>query len=656
MAVSIKSLTISNGRKKVLLRLNPNGTPATRFTARREPGDDTPVSYVQDADPQSNALLLRLDLEDELEFRFTFLSRQTVPAQSAATQSQPSASVSVDTNITGLTFAYAPNPRELDTLVTREFHSDPNLHKNSNVQLIGDLFTRGYPSIESDWTWTWRPPKTGEDKGGGWRNNCSFLEYDSRAHRLNTLAAFAFWVQRPPVVVPPPQPAVQSELAIPQMRHRMTSSQSYNSAVSDSEGPADSVVPISPSAYTSDFVVATPTSAPSRPAVDVGRPTEDMSNVEDGPVFRANMKSLEQKTGNLRAQIKKVLKKAEAAQQAQQESNEAIRAFLSALQEAASSHATAFKPALENYYSSIAKRILKYEEDNGHLLRRQIIEPLSKLYTNDIKQVDYKKKDFEDESREYYAYVSRYLGQRQDSLKDKKRAESDSKYQNKKRNFELKRFDYSNFMQDLHGGRKEQELLYQLTKYADGQAKAFMQAAKHIESLQPQLDALVREVGEADKEYKLQRTEREEKRRNLEMNNLTTMNSETESATYSTSAPTHNSMPNGSTEYASDTDLSRADSTSSQFGSAQRSTLSPSNSQHLSQNPMALSTSPASLSLTPNANKFRGIRDLEERDPSAAALEKNFSCQPRKEGLLWALSKPGSHIDPKGINKQAWHK
>jgi Arf-GAP with SH3 domain, ANK repeat and PH domain-containing protein len=24
--------------------------------------------------------------------------------------------------------------------------------------------------------------------------------------------------------------------------------------------------------------------------------------------------------------------------------------------------------------------------------------------------------------------------------------------------------------------------------------------------------------------------------------------------------------------------------------------------------------------------------------------------------LLWALSKPGSHIDPKGINKQAWHK
>lgn len=38
------------------------------------------------------------------------------------------------------------------------------------------------------------------------------------------------------------------------------------------------------------------------------------------------------------------------------------------------------------------------------------------------------------------------------------------------------------------------------------------------------------------------------------------------------------------------------------------------------------------------------------------SLEKQASASARKEGLVWALSKPGSHIDPKGINKQAWHK
>jgi Arf-GAP/SH3 domain/ANK repeat/PH domain-containing protein len=296
---------------------------------------------------------------------------------------------------------------------------------------------------------------------------------------------------------------------------------------------------------------------------------------------------------------------------------------------------------------------LKYEKENSSLLQKQIIDPISKLYNLDIKQAEAKKKDFEDESRDYYAYVSRYLGQRQDSLKDKKRAESDSKYQNKKKNFELKRFDYSTFMQDLHGGRKEQELLSQLTRYADGQAHSFLAAAKRVETLIPQLDALIKEVGDADKEYNLQRTEREEKRRNLEKNGPNSVEGETPyQPPPSTSQPT---TQNGQTGYTSDTDLSRADSQSSQFGRSSVNTLSPATNTPLQVFPSAaLSTSPSSSSITPTPNKFKGIRDLDESAVSAS--DKPASGLFKKEGLLWALSKPGSHIDPKGINKQAWHK
>lgn len=377
-----------------------------------------------------------------------------------------------------------------------------------------------------------------------------------------------------------------------------------------------------------------------------------MSAVEDGPLFRATMKSLEQKTGTMRVQIKKVLKKAEAAQQAQAECNQAMSAFLSALQEASASNATAFKPALDHYFTNIAQRILKYEKENSVLLQKQIIDPISKLYNLDIKQAEAKKKDFEDESRDYYAYVSRYLGQRQDSLKDKKRAESDSKYQTKKRNFELKRFDYSTFMQDLHGGRKEQELLSQLTRYADGQAKSFLAAAKKVESLTPRLDALVREVSEMDKEYNLQRTEREEKRRNLEMNGSVPV--EPEPLQPSTSASSQPTAQNGHTGYTSDTDLSRADSTSSQYGRPSAATLSPvSNATSQGIPSSLLSTSPGGSSIAPTPNKFKGIRDLDE---SSVSLGDKSIVPHRKEGLLWALSRPGSHIDPKGINKQAWHK
>lgn len=120
---------------------------------------------------------------------------------------------SADTQINGLTFVYSSSPREVENLVTREFHADPNLHKNSNVELVGDFVTGGSPSVSFDWTWKWKPPKTMEDRGGGWRNSCSvswpiaclfgdgpslirqqFVEYDQRAHRLHTLASFSYWV------------------------------------------------------------------------------------------------------------------------------------------------------------------------------------------------------------------------------------------------------------------------------------------------------------------------------------------------------------------------------------------------------------------------------------------------------------------------------
>lgn len=571
----------------------------------------------------------------------------------------------VDTSITGLTFAYAPNAKELDNLVTREFHADPNLHKNSNVQLVGDFSTDGTSSVQFDWSWKWRPPKIMEDKGGGWRNSCSFLEYDQRAHRLKTLASFSFWVhnsyralQSPPIASP------GFDLAAPP-RVRVFSSQSGQSRISDSEYHTEVQEPPSPleapPEYAANaFQIAAQTTASNNVVkVDVScqRPGEDMSAVEDGPLFRATMKSLEQKTGSMKTRMKKVLRRAEAAQQSQRECNEAVRYFQEALKEASSSSANALQPALEHYFDKIAKEILAYEERNAQHLQRMVIEPIAKLYNYDIKQAEAKKKDFEDESRDYYAYVGRYLGQRQDSLKDKKKAESDSKYQFKRRNFELKRFDYSSFMQDLHGGRKEQEILSTLTRFADVQAKSYLSTAKKVEEMTPQLDALIHEVNEADKEFKFQRTEREEKRRALEKSTKTYI--EPDTVSQNSALPTTPGQQNGMTSYTSDTELSRADSTSSQLRTANgNSGLGTSTNGATLGAPSTntSSTSPGLSAVSPGSNRFKGIRDLEERDMTSLSAAEKSGGQQRKEGLLWALSRPGSHIDPKGINKQAWHK
>ena len=645
---SIASLTITNTRGKVLLNVVPNVFPATRVIARKDFGDDSLVEFVQDPESSPTSplppFLFKVNYDDELFFNFSFIIKQT----QGPTQGSSAAS---DTSINGLTFAFASNAKDLDNLVTREFHADPNLHKNANVDLIGDFSTSGSPSAKFDWSWKWRPPRNTEEKGSGWRNTCSFSEYDQRAHKLQTLGLFSFWVQNVQRVHASPQMA---SLATPaaelhaRPRLRMPSSQSVTSAPSESD--QTDIAPPSPFGEPPEFNLA---QAVTKESVIVGincpRPGDDMSAVEDGPLFRATMKALEQKTGSMRVRMKKVLRKAEAAQATQTECNTAVAAFMEALREAAASNANAVQPALEHYFEKIAKQILLYEKQNTVHLQRIIIEPLSRIYNIDIKQAEAKKKDFEEESKEYYAYVSRYLGQRQDSLKEKKRNESDSKYQDKRRKFELKRFDYSSFMQDLHGGRKEQEVLSQLTKYAETQSRSYLSTAQKVGEMAPQLDALIHEVREADKEYKFQRTEREEKRRTLEKSTKAYVEPESNTAATAQTYGTSNS--------AQEAELSRGDSvgrsglhysssTASQHGSALSVTSTGGSS--------ASNSRPTSGVPTTSPDKFKGIRDLEEKDH--VLVSNADRIQHRKEGLLWALSRPDSHVDMKGLNKQAWHK
>ncbi|KAG6059646.1 hypothetical protein E4U32_003911 [Claviceps aff. humidiphila group G2b] len=649
--LSISSLVVTNPRKRATINIVPNAFPASRLSVTRVSGDACPIEYVQDPESLINAsagpnFLLKLNSDDELIFTFTFVIRQS--HQPAASDGK---SVAVDTNIAGLTFACGSTPREVANLVTREFHADPNLHKNSNVDLVGDYGTGGSPSVSFEWTWKWKPPKPVEDKGGGWRNCCSFVEYDPRAHRLDTLASFSFWVSSPtiPFLSYPSSPDPHfSPVSPPKIRVASTQSVESRLNVADVDEPASPLFP-------SGDVLAqmnTNQTFQSLETVKVDFPgpkyDDDHTVSDDGPVFRATLKALEQKTGNMRMHMKKVLKRAEQAHVQQTEANDAFVAFTDALREASSTNANAFQPALEHYFDRIAREILVYERQNTINLQKIIIEPLNKLYQFDIKQAEFKKRDFEEESKDYYAYVSRYLGQRQDSVKAKKLAESDSKYQNKRRTFELKRFDYSNFMQDLHGGRKEQEVLSHLTRYADAQTKGFLNTSKKIEDYLPQLSALSNEVQEADKEYQYRRREREEKRRQMEKPTAPCLEPEQTCIGGSPSQPAHS---NGNGASTSDNELGRADSTGSQI----KTTISSGGVQATTAQGTELSRSPGSQgqssAISSTAAKFKGIRDLEERDTTQAAV-----VTQRKEGLLWALNRPGGHVDPRNLNKQGWHK
>ncbi|RDW63940.1 centaurin beta [Coleophoma crateriformis] len=662
--LTISSLSVTNSKRRTVLHVTPNAFPATRVSANRDAGDNAIIEYVQDPEPSlaSTApnFMLKLNHDEELTFNFTFILRQSQQITIGSNGVPESIGGMVDTVINGLTYVSASTAKEVENLVTREFHADPNLHKNANVQLVGDYTTGGSQSVSFEWSWKWRPPKPIEDRGGGWRNECSFVEYDQRAHRLNTLASFSFWISNyQQIASHPSSPSPTNTFnLIPPPKLRVPSSQSMDSRLSNTDY-AQYDEPTSPGLPPTENQIPVPPIPRDVVKVDVScqRPGEDMSATEDGPLFRATMKALEQKTGNMRTRMKKVLRKAEAAHDAQTNCNDAFAGFMDALREASSSNANAVQPALEHYFDKIAREILQYEKSNTVNLQRIIIDPLTKLYNLDIKQAEAKKRDFEEESKDYYAYVSRYLGQRSDGMKAKKRDQSDTKYQTKRRNFELKRFDYSSFMQDLHGGRKEQEVLSHLTKYADAQTKSYLQAAKKVEGLLPQLEALSTEVQEADKEFQFQRTEREEKRRNLEKSTVTYVEPDTVPAV-GAMASVMNGNGNSNGAYNSDSELGRADSSSSQLRAPTSNgppvTISGNSQADFSRSPGSLQSTIGSVS-SPGHSKFAGIRDLEEKDHSKITSSEKNGTQ-RKEGLLWALSRPGSHVDPRGLNKQAWHK
>ncbi|KAI9701419.1 MAG: hypothetical protein M1820_006510 [Bogoriella megaspora] len=658
---SVASLTVTTSKNRTIVNVVPNAFPTDRYVVKRESGDEAVVEYVQDPETLQGgppSFLVRLPNDEDLYFNFTFNVRQTPPISGAPNSANGQIAVA-DTVIQGLTFIHAPSPREIDNLVTREFNADPNLHKRSDVTLIGDgnFATNGDPAVQFQWSWKWKPPKINEDRGGGWRNTCSIVEYNQRAHSLDTLAVFSFWVHNTSRTLGSPKTHSPSiELNVPQ-RLRVPSARSVQSRISDSDGADgyETQEPQSPlfNPIPEDGLGLSTAATNSTTKVDVScqRPGEDISLNDDGPVFRATMKSLEQKTGNMRLRMKRVLRAAEAAQEAQVTCNEKMQALLESLRDASSSNANAVRPALDHYFEKIAQEILSYEKQNSTNLQKMVIDPISKLYNFDIKAVESKKKDFDEESRDYYAYVSRYLGQRQDSMKEKKRAESDSKYQNKRRTFELKRFDYSSFMQDLHGGRKDQEILSQLTKYADAQARGYLTTAKKVEEMMPQLEALSLEVQEADKEFQLQRTEREEKRRVLEKSTKPYKMTEASLAPPSAGPNT----PAGSTTSRSglsDIEPPKSSHGSSNFRSIVSSPPTVDELAPLSGPDQPLSP-PSAQGVTPEQSKFKGIRDLEDNSSSSTLTNGN---QHRKEGLLWALSRPGSHVDPVGINKQAWHK
>lgn len=341
--------------------------------------------------------------------------------------------------------------------------------------------------------------------------------------------------------------------------------------------------------------------------IEVSNPRDDehfLKEIEDGPVFRSRVAALERKTSILKAKTKKCITRADALLEAQNAYFEAAQRWYESLQQLSSSNAKAVQPLLSSYLDGSFKESHRFHRKKIVQLQGMINE-LRRIYEHDIKSAETKKRAFEEDSQEFYHNMGKYLA-RTDFPNPSKQKEKDTKYQTRRREFDMKRFDYWGYINDLTGGKKEGEILQQLCHYMHKKLDTLLEEAKVEKELKPGLDALMAQVEEASREFKLMKTEREQRRRDIEMGKAI--------------ASEHLEGPSTSI---------------SEVGV------------------LSVDSAAADPAITPSAassvSRGQWLSDVEDEDRLDPAKRK-------KEGILYALSRPANHNDPKVIPKLAWHK
>lgn len=448
------------------------------------------------------------------------------------------------------------------------------------------------------------------------------------------------------------------------------------------------------------------------------RPAGDsVQQSEDGPVFRAQIADFEKRTSLLKAKFKKLLKRSITVHERQSALMEAHVSFLQAIQDTADTDNLSFQPLIQSYFNNrsnsayFALNLLRKANSDLH---EHVIEPARRLYEQEIKSFDQRKKEFDEESREYYAWLSRYLSVKQEA-KGKKKSDSDSKYLDKKRAFELCRFDYFSYLHDLHGGRKQQMVTYHLALFAEAETSNFLAVASRIRNNNKcSIDNISSEAKEANKEWTRHRAEREVHRRAIERSSkdstsISLAHSSPQqihqpTATYSAPSnysemaspvvDTHQTKFNppansdrtlspglsmspdpttaGTSSLASAVLSSDSSATSRTSAGVQEHGLGVSSisgkTNLQSTNIRGATTPPPSLShnAAHSSPMFIGSPDRAILSPTGGIITTGTSdgdtiglhsgLSKHKQGLLWAMSRPGGINDQINLNKPGWHK
>ncbi|KAF9112261.1 hypothetical protein BGX27_003699 [Mortierella sp. AM989] len=527
---------------------------------------------------------------------------------------------------------------------------DQNVYAVDVQPLLDENTTPGQGIVNQTFTWSWRYPSKDYTKGHAGRK--TIFAVDSRARETDTHA----------------------ELRISATYGTLTSNSRHSRHSSTPERFTSSISRFQSFHTKGLSLPSSHASLPSLPDAAVGttgqgsiqdssgpltgslsnlNPTAFAIDTEDGPLFRATVLECENNIRDMKASTKKIIKAAQTVLEA--------RKSLMATEEAFIKELEGFRPAeplLNNYLRPMTQSLVERSDVLAHQMRTLLIDPLNRFYLNDIKAAEAHRKTFDDESKEYYQTLSRYMAMKQDN--NRKKSEADAKYEKKRKQFEIKRFEYWCFLLDMRiGGSKSDEILHHLTNYSEKHCKSMMDIAVLAEDMKFGLEIIAADLLESHKRAATIRKERQERKKEL----------------LDTNDESHSPIPHppailkgGSNQLSSGPAILSPSSGSDiplennldNLNTIQEVSDDTHEGSPVADQRMPLGASPTSSAVLGSAPlnngsipKFSGIRDLEHQD-----IDANLALGRRKEGFLFATSRPSSHnnstvLEKSGIN---WHK
>ncbi|KAI8915206.1 hypothetical protein DFJ77DRAFT_359341 [Powellomyces hirtus] len=512
----------------------------------------------------------------------------------------------------GLVFIIADNAAELQSLMAKgnEFSGASSKFPNVYTPEL-TLKERGIDGVNY-YNWNWKyvaPTSTGNGTiksellppTGGWKNFCCFGEYVQETKHFRALSVFEFFVSS---VVNPllRQPSQASTLGnLESTSSRRTSilgaldpsplslhTEYTDSGLSPRSARSSLSSPITGPPPAPFLMQAAPTHRREHSSTS-GNSVTNLEEVDDEPAFRQTIETLEKKTQSLKHAVKQANKQLLTYIQTG-------RTFMQAGKDL--NVAIADIPIVDTAVIQMLKEVAVAVDKQMDIMFQQVENVVlvqSNAMYDQIKDTEGQKKMYDQELKEFNSSEQKYLSMRGQK---QKLSEADQKWQEKKKNYELKRLDYYCHLKDLHGAHMERILDMQFIVLAEKQVTMYKSVAEKLSKKTEDLATLSTKWKEVNEKSNEEKRERDERRKLIE--------SKAQLYTEGGHAYDNNAFSDPEDE------------------------------------------------TTPGANRFKGFRDLVQTyDADSAALGR------RRKGYLWvaAATEKAPHGQPKAnAGQQNWKK